>query len=274
MPEDIRDFIKTLNKSYTIPAMLSKILAVIKDEDSPPEELYRLISHDQAFAERVIVFANSAIFGHSGQIRDIKHAILFLGYEKIKSIALTMAVMDIFPSVYTTFNIKNLWIHGYEVAYIAAAIADLISMAAPREVFLCGLLHDIGRIIFYRNNHDKFFQIGTDEDIFEKEKALYGCTHADAGAWYAEYCNMPEDIVLSILYHHRPSLTTGNRLGVAIVSLAEALSRRFSPRIEDDGLWTSEHDAIILELELSDDDLSSIEQKLGSIKREIERFFK
>lgn len=274
MSDEIKNFINALNKSYTLPTMLTKILAVIRNEDSPPEELYRLISHDQAFAERVITFANSAMFGHSGQIRDIKHAILFLGYEKIKSIALTMAVMDIFPSSYSTFNIKNLWVHGYEVAYISAAIADIISMAAPREVFLCGLLHDIGRIILYRKDPNSFFNIGTDEDMLEKERALFGCTHAETGAWYAEHCNMPEDIVLSIMYHHNPSLTTGNRLGVAIVSLAEALSRRFSPRIEDDGLWSSEHDAIMLELELRDDDLLSIEQKLGSIKRDIERFFK
>jgi putative nucleotidyltransferase with HDIG domain len=274
MSKEIKDFIAGLNKTYTIPPMLSKILAVIRDEESPPEQLYRLISHDQAFAERVITFANSAMFGHSGQVRDIKHAILFLGYEKIKSIALTMAVMDIFPAGHTSFNIKNLWIHGYEVAYLSAAIADIISMAAPREVFLCGLLHDIGRVIFYRKDREKFFKIGTEENIFDKEKELFDCTHAEAGAWYAEHCNMPEDIVLSILYHHNPSKTTGNRLGVSIVSLAEALSRRFSPRVEDDGIWIKDHDAIILELKLNEDDLSVIGQKLHGIKRDIENFFR
>lgn len=268
----MKEFIKGLNKSYTIPSRLSRILAVTRDENSSPQELYNLISHDQALAERVIILANSAMFGHSRDVKSIKHAVLFLGYDNIKSIALAMAVMDIFPA-HTSFKIKNLWIHGYEVAYISAAISDIVSMAAPSEVFLCGLLHDIGRVILYRKDNDKFFEIGTSDDMFDKEIEMFGCTHAEAGAWYAEYAGMPEDIVLSIRHHHHPSKTRGNKLGVSIVSIAEALSRRFSPKIEDDGIWTDEHDAILLELSLDEDELLPIGEKLGGLKREIEKFF-
>jgi putative nucleotidyltransferase with HDIG domain len=147
-------------------------------------------------------------------------------------------------------------------------------MAAPSEVFLCGLLHDIGRVILYRKDNDKFFEIGTSDDMFDKEIEMFGCTHAEAGAWYAEYAGMPEDIVLSIRHHHQPSKARGNKLGVSIVSIAEALSRRFSPKIEDDGIWTEEHDAILLELSLDEDELLPIGEKLGGLKREIEKFFK
>lgn len=270
---DIKEYINGLNKSYTIPSMLSKILAITRNENSSPQELYNLISHDQALAERVIMLANSAMFGHSRDVKSIKHAVLFLGYDNIKSIALAMAVMDIFHA-HTSFKIKNLWIHAYEVAYIAAAISDIVSMAAPSEVFLCGLLHDIGRAIFYRKDHDKFLEIGASDDIFDKEKELFGCTHAEAGALYAEHAGMPEDIVLSIRHHHQPSKTRGNKLGVSIVSIAEALSRRFSPRIEDDGIWTEEHDAILLELSLDESELLPIGENLGGLKREIEKFFR
>ncbi len=269
---DIKEFVKGLNKSYTIPSLMSRILAITRNENSSPQELYNLISHDQALAERVIILANSAMFGHSGNVKSIKHAVLFLGYNNIKSIALAMAVMDIFPA-HTSFKVKNLWIHGYEVAYIAAAISDAVSMAAPSEIFLCGLLHDIGRVILYRKDHDKFFEIGVSDDIFDKEIEMFGCTHAEVGSLYAEHVRMPDDIVLAIRHHHQPSKTSGNKLGVSIVAIAEALSRRFSPRIEDDGIWTEEHDAILLELSLGEDELQSIGEKLGRLRREIERFF-
>ncbi len=271
--DDIRKFIETMNKSHTIASMLRKILAVIKDDNAPPQDLYNLVSHDQGFAERVVRMANSAMFGHSGQVRDIRHAIIFLGYERIKSIAIGMAVLNIFRGD-KSFDVHNLWMHGYEVAYISAAISDTISMSQASESFLCGLIHDMGRSIFYKKDPKKFFEIGTDDDMFDKEKELFGCTHPEAGAWYAEYAGMPEDIILAIRYHHQPSRATGNKTGVSVTALAEALSRRFSPKIEDDGIWTQEHDAIMLEFEFNEEHVISIGQRLGSLRHEIDNFFK
>ncbi|MBI4686795.1 MAG: HDOD domain-containing protein [Nitrospirae bacterium] len=271
--EDIRKFIETMNKSHTFASMLTKILAVVRNENSPPQDLYNLVSHDQGFAERVVRMANSAMFGHSGQVRDIRHAIIFLGYERIKSIAIGMAVLNVFKDD-KSFDVHNLWMHGYEVAYISAAISDTISMSQASESFLCGLIHDMGRAIFYKKDPKKFFEIGTDDNMFEKERELFGCTHAEAGGWYAEYAGMPEDVILSIRYHHQPSRATGNKTGVSVTALAEALSRRFSPKIEDDGIWTQEHDAIMLEFNFNEEHIISIGQRLGSLRHEIDNFFK
>jgi HD-like signal output (HDOD) protein len=252
--------------------MLGKILSLVKDENSSPRDLFLLISHDQALAERVIRVANSVMFGHSGEIRDLRHAVVFLGYERIRSIALAMGVMDVFPAR-SSLDVQNLWVHGYEVAYLSAAVSDTISMAAPAESFLCGLIHDIGRVIFFEKDRNRYYEIGMGDDMFEKELDLFGCTHAEAGGWYAEHAGLPEDIVMAIRHHHRPSEAKGNRLGVSIVSLAEAFSRRLCPRIIDDGLWTSEHDAILLELDIGEASLHSIRHMLGGLKYDIKAFF-
>jgi len=270
--EDIRRFIKNLNKSYTIPTVFTKILKIVKDENSSPQDLYRIISHDQGIAEKIVRVANSTIFGHSGQVRNIKHAIMFLGYDRIKSIAMGVSVLDIFKPDRSSFDIKNLWIHAYEVAYIAAAMSEVINMSLPEDSFLCGLLHDIGRVVFYEKDRDRFFKIGTGDDMLEKEMELFGCTHSEAGSWYAEHAGMPEDIILSIRYHHEPSKAEGNKIGVSITSLAEALSRRFSPRIEDDGIWTAEHDTIMLEFSLTEEYMSQLAQRLTGLKYEVDSF--
>ncbi len=269
---DVKRFIKELKDLSTIPAVLGKLLSIIKDENSSPQDLYRLISHDQAFAERVVRVANSALFGHSGQIKDIRQAIMFLGYNRIKSIALGMTIMDVFPV--KGFNIKNLWIHSYEVAFLSAAISEFIPMTSPRECFLAGLLHDIGRVIFYKLDQKGFVGLGTDDDLFKRENETFDCTHAEAGEWFADESGLPEEIVKVIRFHHTPSMTDEYRDSVSIVALGEALSRRFSPRIEDDGLWTEEHDAILLEFSLSEGDLATIGERFYGIKGDIENFFK
>lgn len=269
---DVKKYLKNLKGLSTIPSLLGKILSIVRDENSSPEDLYRLISHDQTLAERVLRLANSALFGHSGGVKDIKQAIIFLGYDRIKSIAIGMSAMDILPS-HTSFDIKNLWTHSYEVAFLSAAISEIVPVTSPRECFLSGLFHDIGRIIFYNIDHKKFIEIETTDALLEKEKEIFGCTHADAGALFVEEANMPSEIVFTTKYHHKPSMATAFRDAVSIVSLAEALSRWFSPRIEDDGIWTEEHDAILLEFSMNNDGIALLKEKFNTARSEIESFF-
>jgi HD-like signal output (HDOD) protein len=269
---EIREFVSGIYRSRTIPSLLGKILAVLRDEDSSPQDLFRLISHDQVLAERVIRVANSAIFGHSGKVRGLQHAVMFLGYERIRTIALGMGVMEVFPGR-NSLDVQNLWVHGYEVAYISAVISDTICMATTDESFLSGLLHDIGRVIFFEKDRERYYRIGTDDDMLEKEIELFGCTHAEAGGWYAENVGIPEEIVHAIRHHHRPSAAKGNRLCVSIVSIAEGFSRTLRPRIVDDGIWTPEHDAILLELAIGEDTKHAIRHKLSGLEYDIKAFF-
>jgi HD-like signal output (HDOD) protein len=269
---DVKNFIKSLDGLPTIPVLIGKILSICKNEDSSLEDLGRLIDHDQALAERVIRAANSAVFGYSGRVRDIRQAIMFLGFTRIKSIAMGMNVMEVFPPR-NSFNLKNLWIHSYEVALIASVLSDSVSMTTPRECFLSGLLHDIGRIIFYAIDHKQFSKIITTDGMLEKEREFFGCTHAEAGAWFAEEACLPLEIILTTRYHHSPSQTPEFRDSVSIISLAEALSRMVSPRIEDDGLWTKEHDATLLELGIDESELAVVGRNLYGSKLEVEKFF-
>ena len=269
---EIRDFIRNSKEGSTIPVMLGRILSIVRDEGSSSRELCEMISYDQALAEMVLRCANSPMFGHSGAVRDIEQAVMFLGYEQIKSIAVGMTVMKVFPA-HGSFDIRNLWVHSCEVAFMARALSESVPMVPAREAFLAGLLHDIGRIIFYRKSPKRFHEVGTSGDMLEREAELFGCTHAEAGAWYNEYAGVPEEIVMPIRHHHGPSGAPGYRGLVAVVSLAEGLSRRLSPRAGDDGLWSGGHGEMMRGLSIYEDDVVSLGERLGGMRREIENFF-
>lgn len=270
--DEVKKIIKNLDGLPTIPALMGKIFAICKNEGSSLEDLRRLIEHDQSLAEQVIRTVNTTLFSHSGRVQDIRQAILLLGFDRIKSIAAGMNVLNVFPSK-SGFNLKNLWIHGYEVALIASSLSETVTMTDPQECFLSGLLHDIGRIIFFKIDPEKFSKMVTTDDMLEKEINQYGCTHAEAGAWFAETAALPEEIVSTIRYHHHPSQAREFRDAVSIVALAEALSRMICPRLEDDGLWTGEHDALLLELGIDNEELTQVGKSLYGSKIEIERFF-
>lgn len=268
----VQTFIQDLTKPTEATRAMGRIIAFARAEDASADDLQVLLSADPSLAERLLRVSNSVMLGHPGAIQDVHQAILFLGFERIISIAVGMKAMDIFH-IRGTFDVRNLWIHCYETALLASALTRYIRVPRVGESFLAGLLHDAGRVIFYGLDRKGYLGIEAAETMFEKEKELFGCTHAEAGAWFVEKLGLPADIIQATLYHHRPEEGRSRTPQAAVVSMAEALSRRFSPRREDDGLWTKEHDGVMKACSLSNDDLAAVGEKFEDARSEIEAFF-
>lgn len=269
---EIKQFIKRIGDLSTTPALMGKILALMKDESASIDDIAEIVSHDLAMAGRLLRVANSAFFAHSGQIKDIHQAIFFLGLNRVRTIITGMSVLNMFSSS-AAFQIAGLWMHSYEVAYLSGILSEKVAITQPQESFLAGLMHDIGRLVLLQFDQARFLKIETTDAMFEQEQELFGCTHVQAGAWFAEEIGLPNSIVIAIKYHHKPSQAPDEMHVVSIVSLAEALTRMFSPRLEDDGIWTNEHDAILLEFGLTSHELTLLQENFKEIQSEVQGFF-
>lgn len=265
---EVKKYIEHLDHLSTIPVILNQIMDVTSDPSSPPEKLYEIIAHDQSLAEKVVSVANSSFFRHTVKVTGIEQAVMLLGYENVREISISMGVVMML-SKNSDRNMKNFWAHNYEVAFIASAVAERSPMVDPSIAFLAGLLHDTGRLIFYNLMRKEYRAILGTDDLLEKEFAIFGCDHSVAGGWLAEKAQLSQEHISAIRYHHSPSRAREFQDMVSVIALAEALSRSFNPKIEDDGIWNEEHDAILLELALSNDDILAIGEGLKDENKDI-----
>ena len=173
--------IETLRSLPTLPHILLRLIELCNRPENGLQEIARLINQDPALSERVLRLVNSAFYSNR-KITTIGEALLLLGLEAVKNIAISSSVYQVFqgPPPRPGLDRKGFWGHSVRCGVIARRLAVKTAYAAPDEAFLAGLPHDIGKILLWSSVRREY--AGTGEGLPAAERRL-GLTHAEAGAW-------------------------------------------------------------------------------------------
>ncbi|MCD6151895.1 MAG: HDOD domain-containing protein, partial [Deltaproteobacteria bacterium] len=153
----------------TLPAVIPKLLSLMDNPKSSAAEVTEVISHDPALTAKLLKVANSAYYGFPAKISDLKHAVALLGFNLVKSLAISIGVIKNLPrgkqSAY--FSASGLWLHSLAVATV---MQDMGRRFYSRDdnhdyLFIIGLLHDLGKVVL-----DQFFPESFNE-VLEKANA-------------------------------------------------------------------------------------------------------
>ena len=158
LSESIIDNIVTLP---TIPTILASLNAAIEDANSSASDIGDIISRDPATATKVLRLANSADYGLRNDITTINHAVTMLGFNIIRNLVLTATLFDISDedNIAGLFEAEQFWCHSLGVRVAAKIVAgEAFAKGAhlADEFFICGLLHDLGKIILGQYLRKKF----------------------------------------------------------------------------------------------------------------------
>jgi len=195
--EPIKEILHRVQTIRPLPAAVTQLCRLTKDLESDCDEIVRIISMDEALATRMLRVANSAFYGFSQGVKTISQAVLLLGFQGVRSLALSVSVMDMRMGA----NLKNLsredlWRHSLAVATIARDMATYLRMGEAEEAFLGGLLHDIGKIVIMEVFPEKYEQVLNESrlqmvPLCELERKEFGADHSQIGAALCQQWKLP-----------------------------------------------------------------------------------
>ncbi len=227
--EKIIEIIGDLDSLPTLPHVAAQVMELSMSSKSSVREIAKILETDPALTSKVLKVANSAFYGLKQQVNSLELALVVLGMGEVSHLVMSISVFSAFPDIpgKKTFNREQFWVHSAGCGHFARVIARRLGEPAlSGEVFVGGLLHDIGKVVLDEKAHDVFTDIFTqaqeeDRAIYEVEKERLGFTHEEVGLVLAQKWNLPLSLQEAISLHHHPEDAEKAQFTVAVVRMAD-----------------------------------------------------
>ncbi len=232
--EELKKRLSGIKSLPTLPVVASNVIQLTQNPDSTAPEIADAIAQDQALATKVLRTANSAYYGFPQKINTINYAIVVLGLNNIKNIVLSTSIMERFSKTEddeVLFDRRQFWMHSLLCGIISKKISEYMGIKNFEEMFICGLLHDFGKVVLDTYFTDEFVQaleMARDENIPIKdaEHKVFGFNHSGVGALLLRRWRLPPSMIKAVEFHHKPEENPSSFRIASIVHVADYLCRR------------------------------------------------
>lgn len=227
----VNEAVKKVTTVATLPEVTAQIIRTVEDPKSSAGLLHKIVSHDPALVTRILKVVNSAFYGLPGQIGSIERAIVLLGLNAIKNIAVAASLGQLFrgAKLCDGFVAKDLWTHCVAVGVTARDLAKQMKVPVADEAFLAGMIHDLGVLVSLQIHPEQLRTVcervkQSGENFCDVEREVIGMDHQQLGAALADQWKFPRSCQLVAGHHHRPAaLADQNRLLVTLVYAADTI---------------------------------------------------
>lgn len=227
----VREIVLRVQRISTLPGVVTRVMQMVENPETSAEDLESVIATDQALAAKVLRLVNSPYYGFPRRVSTISQAIVILGFNTVKSLALSASVFDAFHGRGAALDRPVHWRHSIETGILGQILAE--GRTRGDEAFVAGILHDVGKVALDQNLPDEYREVhrrvAEGGRLRACETAVFGAEHAEVGGWIGEAWNFPVQIVETIAYHHEPERAREASLLVHVVAAANVLVRSADP---------------------------------------------
>ncbi|UCG16897.1 MAG: HDOD domain-containing protein [Phycisphaerales bacterium] len=224
----------------TLPAVALRLLELTTASDTSARDIVEVIETDQALTAKILSLVRRADLGVRDDVMTIERAVVLMGFEAVRSAVLSVQIYETFASVEphdeTDFNRAEFWKHSLAVACAAQLIAERLDDGGrPAEAFVCGLLHDVGKMALDACLPKSYARVVRraqrgHQCISDVEHEILGIDHTITGKRLLTRWRLPKAIAECAWLHHQPPDALPKSIEAAamvmIVHLADNLVRR------------------------------------------------
>ncbi len=220
---EIIKIIKDTKSLPILPGIISKLTSLAEDNKVSTHEIAQVVSADQMLSAKVLRLVNSPFYGFSGRVSTVSNALMLLGVNVVKSLALSSSIFEIMEK-----NFLGLWEHSLGSAVAANIIAIHLKIPDKEEISTAALLHDIGKVIVkikLEEDYERLLSLIEEKELsmLEAERQLLNTDHAEIGEWLTKTWHLPEKLIEPIACHHDIEKSNVHKAKTAVVHISDVL---------------------------------------------------
>jgi putative nucleotidyltransferase with HDIG domain len=223
---DVESLVKL--KLPPLNSTVMRISELLRDQNISTRKLAEAVGFDPLLAARLLKMANSCLYSRKKATTSIEQAINAVGLKALYDIVMLGAMADGFAKEIRTLAYgRVMWEHSIAVGLLARSLSDILNIRGTEEAFLCGLLHDIGKILLLKGDPAKFELLVENKPevaMLHDEETVFGLTHAEVGAYVTHKWGLPEVVCSTIMHHHTPERATVSTVITNIVNVADLIA--------------------------------------------------
>jgi putative nucleotidyltransferase with HDIG domain len=198
-----------------------------------------IIAQDMGMTAKVLQLVNSSFFGMSGHVSSAKEAVVLLGIDVVKTLVLSIEVFSRARTALSVISVDEIHDHCIRTGVIAKDIACLEKMSGEYRdnAMIASMLHDLGKLLLAEHFSESYKEVmemvrQSHMPVFKAERAVFGVTHAEVGAYLLGLWGLPESIINAIAFHHAPGEYVSGKFALCgLVHVAELMEHheRYQP---------------------------------------------
>ncbi|NRA60862.1 MAG: HDOD domain-containing protein [Psychrobium sp.] len=234
---DFNALVRSIKTLPSLPQAYHKCCALLDNDICDSNELASVVRSDAAMTLAVLRLVNSAFYNMPRKIERVEHAISIVGQTKFRDLILSAAVVTAMSKLARgEIDMAVYWRHSVFTGLLARRIGLYSYLANSERMFIAGLLHDVGQLIYFNMQATQAMRVtelvsklGVNSIVAE-EKVL-GYNHLQIGAALCEQWQLPQWLIESIKYHYEPQLSKHYQLEATVLHLANHIASFHYPSL-------------------------------------------
>lgn len=224
---------------FALPDAVLRVQALLDEPDANAHDISTAVELDPGLAAGVLHLANSPLYGQRGRVDAVARAIDLIGRRALREMVLATSVVKVFHAIPEEFvDMPTFWDNSIICGVVAQFIARHLRARDADSLFLAGLLHGVGRLVFYARRPEQYRALlaekpGGEKALAAAEQRAFGFTYAHLGAALLRNWNLPERLCAAIEHQLNPETTpAAHAREVAIIHIANDIAASLAPSLK------------------------------------------